>query len=80
MQIFADAYNMAITKTAFGEDEGSFGAAALDAVGAGVWDSLNYVKTILKTEVSATPSEKNASVSHLTGRFLGLFLDKTFDS
>ena len=62
MQIFADAYNMAITKTAFGEDAGSFGAAALAAVGAGVWDSLNYVKTILKTEVSATPSEKNASV------------------
>lgn len=61
MQIFANAYNMIITKTAFGEDAGSFGAAALAAVGAGVWESLDHVKTVLKSTVSATPNTDDAT-------------------
>ena len=48
---------------AFGEDAGSFGAAALAAVGAGVWESLDHVKTVLKSEVSAIP-EKNAASTY----------------
>jgi xylulokinase len=63
MRIFANAYNMIITKTAFGEDAGSFGAAALAAVGAGVWKDLDHVKTVLKSEVSAIP-EKNAASTY----------------
>ena len=63
MRIFANAYNMIITKTAFGEDAGSFGAAALAAVGAGVWKDLDHVKTVLKSEVSAVP-EKNAASTY----------------
>ena len=42
-QLFADIYNMDIIKTNIGQSAGALGAAALAAVGAGLWSSFDVI-------------------------------------
>lgn len=54
-QIFADIYNMKIVKTNIGEDAGSLGAAALAAVGSGLWRDFNKIDDIHKVQEIVKP-------------------------
>jgi xylulokinase len=54
-QIFADVYNMNIIKTNIGEDAGSLGAAALGAVGSGMWKDFNHIDDVHKTVETVRP-------------------------
>ncbi len=44
--LFASIYNKTIIETNIGQDAGSLGAAAVAAVGAGLWDSYDRVRNI----------------------------------
>ena len=59
-QIFADVYRLPITTANIGEDAGSLGAAAIAAVGAGVWLDFEYVKGLLSSETKTHPIENHA--------------------
>jgi len=59
-QIFADAWRMRIVKTQVGQEAGSLGAAAVAAVGAGLWKDFSRVDAIHKTEDIAAPDPKRA--------------------
>lgn len=54
-QIFADVYGMNIAAAKVGEDAGSFGAAAVAAVGAGLWQNFDMIKSLVKDEKMTTP-------------------------
>ena len=59
-QIFADIYGMNVLTARVGEDAGSFGAAAIAAVGAGLWQDFNGIKSIVKGESMTEPSSERA--------------------
>ncbi len=61
-QIFADVYGMRIVKTNIDQEAASLGAAAVAAVGAGIWKSFELVDGIHKTASVEKPIEKNAAV------------------
>lgn len=61
-QIFADAWKMNILKTNVGQEAGSLGAAALAAVGAGLWPDFSPVDRIHKLEDVCTPQAENVGV------------------
>ena len=61
-QIFADVFGMKIAKTNIGEDAGSLGAAALAAIGAGLWDDFTEVDQIHKVESVLEPEPANAAI------------------
>ena len=61
-QIFADVFEMKIVKTNIGEDAGSLGAAALAAVGAGLWDDFSKLDQIHQVEDIKAPAPGNTSV------------------
>jgi xylulokinase len=54
-QIFADVFNMNIVKTNIGEDAGSLGAAAIAAIGCGLWKDFSKVDQIHKIQSIAEP-------------------------
>ena len=54
-QIFADTYNMKIAAAKVGQDAGSFGAAALAAVGAGLWNDFSRIESIVKDDTLISP-------------------------
>jgi xylulokinase len=54
-QIFADAFDLAIHQTNVGQDAGSLGAAAIAAVGAGLWNDFSPIDAIHRLEAAATP-------------------------
>ena len=54
-QIFADVFNMNIIKTNIGEEAGSLGAAAIAAVGCGLWKDFSKVDQIHEIESIAEP-------------------------
>ena len=58
-QIFADAYGMNIATARVGQDAGSFGAAALAAVGAGLWNDFSRVESVVKDETLLAPIPTN---------------------
>lgn len=49
-QIFADVYGMSIATAKVGQDAGSFGAAVVAAIGAGIWSDYGRVKQLVKNE------------------------------
>ncbi len=58
-KIFADIYNKNIIKTNIDQTATSFGAAALAAVGIGIWDTFEKIDTIIKLEEINKPIKKN---------------------
>jgi len=59
MQIFADVYDMEVIKTNIGQNAGSLGAAAIAAVGAGLWKNFDKIDEIHKILNVAKPLKKN---------------------
>ena len=57
--LFADIYNKNIVETNVGQDAGSLGAAAVAAVGAGLWDSFDKVTEIHKVKSVIQPNPEN---------------------
>lgn len=54
-QIFADVYGMRVVKTNVDQDAGSLGAAAVAAVGVGLWKDFSRVDAIHATEAVQEP-------------------------
>lgn len=61
-QIFADALKIRVVKTNVGQEAGSLGAAAVAAVGAGLWEDFARIDQVHQVEVVATPNPQNAAV------------------
>ncbi len=55
-QIFADALDVRVVKTNVGQEAGSLGAAAVAAVGAGLWDDFSRIDEVHQIEAVATPN------------------------
>jgi xylulokinase len=59
--IFADVYNMNIVKTNVDQDAGALGAAAIAAVGCGLWDDFRRIDELHRVEeVTAPDRGRNA--------------------
>ncbi len=54
-QLFASIYNKNITQIAVGQDAGALGAAALGAVGVGMWDSFERLRSVCEVKTSIAP-------------------------
>jgi xylulokinase len=54
-RIFADVYNMDIVKTNIGEDAGSLGAAAVGAVGSGIWKDFSRIDDVHRVSEKVRP-------------------------
>lgn len=54
-QLFASIYNKNITQIAVGQDAGALGAAALGAVGVGLWDSFDRLHSVCEVRSSVAP-------------------------
>jgi xylulokinase len=57
--IFADAFNTRILKTNIDQDAGALGAAAIAAVGCGLWESFERIDAIHKTVEFVEPNQEN---------------------
>lgn len=57
--IFADAFNTRILKTNIDQDAGALGAAAIAAVGCGLWESFEKIDAIHKTVEFVEPNPEN---------------------
>ncbi|MCG8310059.1 MAG: FGGY-family carbohydrate kinase [Cytophagales bacterium] len=58
-QIYADVYNVNIVKTNIDEQAAALGAAALAAVGTGIWKDFSIIDEIHVTESVNIPNEKD---------------------
>jgi len=58
-QIYADAMNIRVVKTNVGQEAGSLGAAAVAAVGAGVWSDFDRIDQVHQVENVAEPIAEN---------------------
>ena len=54
-QLFASVYNKNITRIAVGQDAGALGAAALGAVGVGIWDGFDRLRDVCAVISSISP-------------------------
>lgn len=61
-QIFADVFNMNMVKTNIGEEAGSLGAAAIAAVGCGLWKDFSKVDQVHQVESIAEPISENTEI------------------
>ena len=61
-QIFADVFNMNIVKTNIGEEAGSLGAAAIAAVGCGLWQDFSKLDEIHQIEETMEPDPANHDI------------------
>ena len=61
-QIYADVYNTKIVKTNIDQQAAALGAAACAAVGAGIWDSLEFVDSVHRVEATNFPKAENTEV------------------
>jgi xylulokinase len=61
-QIFADAFEMKIVKTNIGEEAGSLGAAALAAIGSGLWKDFSKMDEIHQVEDVKEPILENTEI------------------
>ena len=61
-QIFADVYQMNIVKTNIDQQAAALGAAALAAVGTGIWSDFNIIDEIHAVEDIAKPIPENSAV------------------
>lgn len=59
LQIFADAYNTTILKTNIDQDAGALGAAAIAAVGCGLWPNFDQIDAIHQNQYVLTPDAEN---------------------
>ncbi len=59
MQIFADIYGMDILRTNIGQDAGSLGAAAIAAVGCGMWQDFSRIDDIHELASKNAPDPQN---------------------
>ncbi len=55
-QIFSDVYNMKITKTSVDQQAAALGAAALAAVGTGLWDNFDVIDQVNAIESTVEPN------------------------
>ena len=58
-RIFADVYNTPILKTNIDQDAGALGAAAIAAVGSGLWADFDRIDEIHKTVEIVMPDPEN---------------------
>jgi xylulokinase len=69
-RIFADVYNTPILKTNIDQDAGALGAAAIAAVGSGLWADFSRIDEIHKTvEIVAPDPENNRKYEKLLKAF-----------
>jgi xylulokinase len=61
-QIFADALEIDILKTNVGQEAGSLGAAAVAAVGSGLWSDFSRIDQVHQTEDVARPNADNVRI------------------
>jgi len=59
LTIFADVYNTRILKTNIDQDAGALGAAAIAAVGCGLWKDFNKIDDIHKIVEIVEPVPDN---------------------
>ena len=65
-QLFASVYNKNITQIAVGQDAGALGAAALGAVGVGLWDGFDKLRSVCTVRSSVAPiPEDNAKYEEI---------------
>ena len=69
-QMFADIYDMKILETTVGQDAGSLGAAALAAVGTGMWSDFDRIDALHELVKVNSPDSKNAQKY---AKLLGLY-------
>lgn len=60
-QIYADAMNIRVVKTNVGQEAGSLGAAAVAAVGAGLWSDFAKIDRVHQVENVAVPIAQNVA-------------------
>ncbi len=60
-QIYADAMNVRVVKTNVGQEAGSLGAAAVAAVGAGLWSDFRRIDQVHQVQHVAVPVPENAT-------------------
>jgi len=60
-QIFADVYEMDIVKTNIDQQAAALGAAALAAVGVGIWSDFKIIDEIHKIEDITKPVSENSA-------------------
>ena len=58
-QIYADAMDIKVVKTNVGQEAGSLGAAAVAAVGAGLWSGFDRIDEVHQVEDVAEPIAEN---------------------
>ncbi|MFP4698345.1 MAG: xylulokinase [Eubacteriales bacterium] len=58
-RIFADVYNTIIVKTNVDQEAGALGAAAIAAVGCGLWKDFSVIDSVHKTNEIEEPSKDN---------------------
>ncbi|MDR0706244.1 MAG: hypothetical protein LBF88_14820, partial [Planctomycetaceae bacterium] len=56
-----DALRIDVEKTNIGQDAAALGAAALAAVGSGLWNDFSKIDDILSVEDRQIPQEQNAT-------------------
>jgi xylulokinase len=61
-QIYADVYKMRIIKTNIDQQAAALGAAALAAVGTGLWDNFDIIDEIVKEENVTNPNINNMAI------------------
>jgi xylulokinase len=61
-QILADALNIRIVKTNVGQEAGSLGAAAVAAVGGGLWKNFTPIQEVHQIQDVAVPDPASAAV------------------
>ncbi len=59
LQMFADVYNTKVLKTNIDQDAGALGAAAIAAVGCGLWKNFDRIDQIHKTVEIMIPDKEN---------------------
>ena len=61
-RIFADAFNIPVLKTNIDQDAGALGAAAIAAVGCGLWENFDQIDAIHENVELVIPDPKNNAV------------------
>lgn len=69
-QIYADVYNTRIVKTNIDEQAAALGAAALAAVGTGIWNDFSIIDQIHLTQATEEPVVEN---NHIYERLLPVY-------